>query len=736
VSLHSETFDHLVTSPASPQVSVLIPTYQYARYLPQAIESVLSQSFADFELIISDDNSSDGSADVVQSYAARDRRIRFTSQSPNLGMVANWNWCLEQARGTYIKYVFGDDFLMSSDAIARFVEMMQQPRVRLAASARTVVDEESRPIELWNNIQHNGVFEGEHVISWSLRANCNLVGEPSVVMFRKADAARGFDPSYKQIVDWEFWIHLLQQGNLAYSNESLCAFRRHDLQQSAVNCRSDGAASEHPRLLVQYSQYATQRAEHQQELFDRLYRLERSEGTEEADPDMAAAVRAALGKRYYACLVRHRAHRLSLKARRFWLKYVRDALPLDARPPRSPLFIHAAKDIQPSYVYINPTPPPNESSSTAAASKNSLVEGVRILAEVSPGYSYSREAPTRIFAKPEFERALSEHYRHIDQTYRSGAASHLVELTDVTVAHNVLYLNRGNSRHVVYETHRPPERNDSPLLVADAQVNTYPSDPNAVYLYIGSMGSNTYGHWLVDDLPRLAAFDALRKTYPDQIIDIVLSSQGRLDQCMRWNSARMAAIRAYLKGAENYRVRFINVMRPFAFRRLHFVTPVSYHPVLKSPESLAMLAESLVPPSSDTRPSGQKIFVVRRTQSGRILQNMHELARRLGTMGFEIVDPESMSIAAQAVVFARARVVVGIMGSAMTNTLFCGRGTKVLHVAPEGWLEPFYWDLAAARNHVYAACYGPTSSTPGPVHMTSFTITPDDVVRTLREVGD
>jgi glycosyltransferase involved in cell wall biosynthesis len=203
-----------VTSHSSPQVSVLIPTYKYARYLPQAIDSVLNQSFEDFELLISDDDSKDGSAEIIQAYAAKDRRIRFALQSPNLGMVRNWNWCLEQARGAYVKFLFGDDFLMRPDAIRKLFEMMEtRPDITLAASARTVVDENSRPIELWNNIQHTGVFNGMNVISWSLRANCNLVGEPSVVMFRKSDAGRGFDLSYKQVVDWEFWIHLLERGN-------------------------------------------------------------------------------------------------------------------------------------------------------------------------------------------------------------------------------------------------------------------------------------------------------------------------------------------------------------------------------------------------------------------------------------------------------------------------------------------------------------------------------------------
>ena len=72
-----------------PKISVLIPTYNYARFLPAAVESVLAQDFREFELLISDDASTDGSAEVIRSYAERDSRIRFRLHTANLGMVKN-----------------------------------------------------------------------------------------------------------------------------------------------------------------------------------------------------------------------------------------------------------------------------------------------------------------------------------------------------------------------------------------------------------------------------------------------------------------------------------------------------------------------------------------------------------------------------------------------------------------------------------------------------------------------
>jgi len=220
---------------SSPKISVLLPTYNYARYLPQAIASVLAQDFTDFELIISDDSSTDSSADIAGELAARDSRLRFHRHEPNLGMVPNWNWCLQQARGVYVKYVFGDDVLASPRALGRFNELLDHnPAASAAASARILLDGDSRVTGCWDELRA-GLHDGPRLIAQCLRRRSNLIGEPSVVIFRRALADRGFDPRLRQLVDLEMWSHLLLQGSLAYTDEPLCGFRRHSAQQTVVN---------------------------------------------------------------------------------------------------------------------------------------------------------------------------------------------------------------------------------------------------------------------------------------------------------------------------------------------------------------------------------------------------------------------------------------------------------------------------------------------------------------------
>jgi len=241
-----------------PKVSVLIPTYRYGRFLPEAIESVLAQTFTDFELIVSDDASPDDSAAVIRRYAAKDTRIRAQLHPRNLGMVSNWNWCLQQARGEYVKFLFGDDLLCSPDSLGAMVRALEaEPRAALVASARTIIDESSDRIDLWDELGDSGYYRGEEVISQCFSRDRNLVGEPSAVLFRRSAAGRGFDPGLCQLVDEELWFHLLTSGGMVYTSEPLCAFRRHGAQQTVVNQATGIATVENVRLISRYfEQYA------------------------------------------------------------------------------------------------------------------------------------------------------------------------------------------------------------------------------------------------------------------------------------------------------------------------------------------------------------------------------------------------------------------------------------------------------------------------------------------------
>lgn len=236
-----------------PKLSLLVPTYNYARFIGRTMQSLLDQDYRDFEVIISDDASSDDTEAVVRSLVGNDPRFVFHRHPANLGMVANWNWCLAQARGDYVQYLFGDDFLISPDALRTLVGALDaQPGAALAASARRMADEHDVLGRRMDDLGRAGLHDGVAVIWQCLGHGENRVGEPSVVMFRRALASRGFDAQYRQLVDLEMWLHLCEQGDLVFIDTPLCAFRQHGEQQSAVNARNQSARLELYALFCRY----------------------------------------------------------------------------------------------------------------------------------------------------------------------------------------------------------------------------------------------------------------------------------------------------------------------------------------------------------------------------------------------------------------------------------------------------------------------------------------------------
>jgi len=224
---------------SGPLVSICIPTYNHARFLAETLASVLVQKNVDFEVIIIDDCSTDATASIAHEFARRDSRITVHVNEQNLGMVPNWNRCLELARGTYIKYLFGDDLFSSPETLRLMVEALERtPGTVLVSSARTIIDEHSHPVDTVSHFPGDFTSDGRDVIRRCVRRmtrHHNLIGEPSAVLFRKIAAVRGFDPRYRQLVDLEMWFHLLEQGTFAYLGTPLCSFRHHAGQQTKKN---------------------------------------------------------------------------------------------------------------------------------------------------------------------------------------------------------------------------------------------------------------------------------------------------------------------------------------------------------------------------------------------------------------------------------------------------------------------------------------------------------------------
>jgi glycosyltransferase involved in cell wall biosynthesis len=282
------------------KVSVLVPVYNGEPFLAECLESVLAQDFADMEILVADDASTDGSVALVERYAAKDSRVRWWRNPGKLGLARNFNCCLRAATGEYIKYVLQDDKLVSPLAIRSMVGLLDNyPEVALVGSASQVIDAQSRLLETRNGFCRSGVGEGKRAIAQCLEQNQNLIGEPTVTMFRKEQAARGFDERYRQVPDLEMWFYLLEQGQFAWLAEPLCAFRRHPRQQTEVNRRNHVGGEEQWILMrTCFAKPWVRKMISHRALFRQIYHL-RKQRDEQAGL-LAAEMMAALKPRRFA----------------------------------------------------------------------------------------------------------------------------------------------------------------------------------------------------------------------------------------------------------------------------------------------------------------------------------------------------------------------------------------------------------------------------------------------------
>jgi glycosyltransferase involved in cell wall biosynthesis len=213
----------------NPKVTVCLPTFNKARYLAAAIESVLAQEFRDYELLIVDDASPDHSGEIVLGF--RDSRIRYIRNPQNIGLVANWNQCLELACGDYA-IIFHDDDVMLPGLLRREVEVLEwNPEVVLVHAAAQAIDESGAvfcvsPPHTWPALTSGLDFVTRY---WSLDEG--YVVMPSA-MFRRSLALRlgAFNPDLKLSADADLWQRLAFEGQVAFLDELLISNRIHSSQ--------------------------------------------------------------------------------------------------------------------------------------------------------------------------------------------------------------------------------------------------------------------------------------------------------------------------------------------------------------------------------------------------------------------------------------------------------------------------------------------------------------------------
>jgi glycosyltransferase involved in cell wall biosynthesis len=228
-----------------PKVSVVLPNYNYARFLDERFRSFLNQTFSDFELIVVDDGSTDGSLEVIRRYAG-DPRITTRLFAANGGSVCRrWNDGARMARGEYLLFALSDDSCEPRMLETLVAALDAHPSAGLAYCQSWIIDAEGRRLHSgkdWHDALDPAHWASDHVNGGAdelrryLFLTCTIPCPSAVMMRRQLFVDVGGLDKLRLVADWKLWAQILARSDVAFAAAPLCLFRTHPatVRQAAI----------------------------------------------------------------------------------------------------------------------------------------------------------------------------------------------------------------------------------------------------------------------------------------------------------------------------------------------------------------------------------------------------------------------------------------------------------------------------------------------------------------------
>lgn len=225
-----------------PEVSVIIPTYNSASFVGDAVESALDQTFTDFEVLVIDDGSTDDTERVLEKYASS---VRYIHQA-NGGVAVARNRGIEESRGRLVAFLDADDTWYPRKLERQVAALGKGSDCRACYSAFTVVDSKLLPLRINRSERRGKALEDLLMRGNVIGSICTVVCERSLF-----SEVGGFDPLLSQCADWEMWIRLAAHTEFLYLDEPLVTYRQHN-----SNMSRSATLLEHDSFLVLEKGYA------------------------------------------------------------------------------------------------------------------------------------------------------------------------------------------------------------------------------------------------------------------------------------------------------------------------------------------------------------------------------------------------------------------------------------------------------------------------------------------------
>ena len=230
----------------TPRVSVLLTVHNGQAHLQAALDSVLQQTWTDFEFLIIDDGSTDGTSAILATYAAADSRVRVLRNNANIGIPRSMNRLFGLAQGVYITRHDADDVSLPERLACQVDFLDAHPTVGFLATRVNILDQAGQPVaaEPFFNV---GLTNSE-LQEQLLVGNCLCQGS---VMFRASLLRQvgGYDENLEQSEDYDLWLRMAEASQLAKLDQPLYQYRYHS--QSITRRRRHQTAYDHARVLDQ-----------------------------------------------------------------------------------------------------------------------------------------------------------------------------------------------------------------------------------------------------------------------------------------------------------------------------------------------------------------------------------------------------------------------------------------------------------------------------------------------------
>ena len=228
-----------MSSRKSPAISVVMSVYNSATYLKDAIESILDQTFEDFEFIIIDDGSTDNSVDIIKSY--KDQRIVFLQNYKNIGLAKSLNKGISIARGKYIARMDADDISYNSRLEKQFQYMEDNEDIAISGSWIQTIGEK---VELWKYPTSDKAIKSELIFNSAL-------AHPSIIFRKNMFQVKNlyYDESIDKAQDYELWSRVAQVYKISNIPEVLLGYRLHAAQAGKLYRRNQSNVAK----IVRYS---------------------------------------------------------------------------------------------------------------------------------------------------------------------------------------------------------------------------------------------------------------------------------------------------------------------------------------------------------------------------------------------------------------------------------------------------------------------------------------------------